>query len=119
MSDRKDLLAALDLVRATAARLPPCDRAAHLHAMVVRIASSTDNGSSLAITATELARLAATALDDDPWVQFERAARQLLELASVHGPSRVLTQPHTSTQYGQPLARPRGVPRTAKGEGHG
>jgi len=81
MSERQEFLGALNAVRATAARLPSCDRAARLHALLARVGSQTDNGSAVATSATELVRLAVAALEDDPWVQFEKAARRLLDIA--------------------------------------
>jgi hypothetical protein len=80
MSDRQELLAALEAAHAAAARLPPCDRAARLHALLTRIQPTIDD-STTAASASELARAAVAALEDDPWAQFELAARRLHDVA--------------------------------------
>jgi hypothetical protein len=84
MTERQELLAALDAARTAAARLPVCDGATRLHALLTRIRPAAES-SALAASASELARAAAAALDDDPWVQFEVAVRRLRDLAFAAG----------------------------------
>jgi hypothetical protein len=83
MDERPDLAAAIASVQAMAARLPPCDLSARLHALVSRVEGGDQPGKQLATSANELADAAAAALDDDPWVQFALAARRLRDVASV------------------------------------
>ena len=62
-----------------ARKLPECDRAAKLRALLARVADVEVQGGTHALTAAadELAASAAEALADDPWAAFEVAARQL------------------------------------------
>jgi hypothetical protein len=64
-----------DLIEA-AGRLPVCDRAAKLHALIARLIHVTSTGGSIAPVANALAAAAVEALLDDPWVQFEMASRR-------------------------------------------
>jgi hypothetical protein len=65
-----------DLVTA-ASKLPTCDRAARLHALLARLVLVTRRGEAAASCANELASAATEALEHDPWVLFERAARRV------------------------------------------
>jgi hypothetical protein len=59
-----------------ALRLPVCDRAAKLHALIARVMNAIETGSPVGPVAEALASAATEALADDPWVQFESAARR-------------------------------------------
>jgi hypothetical protein len=59
-----------------ARRLPVCDRAAKLHALIARLQDAVDQGTATAEVADALAASAIDALVDDPWVQFEAAVRR-------------------------------------------
>jgi hypothetical protein len=67
----------LEQVIAAARRLPECDGAAKLHALVARVCEVTQAGGSIDDAAETLAAAARAALDEDPWVRFEAAARAL------------------------------------------
>ena len=62
-----------------ARKLPECDRAAKLRALLARVVDVDVQGDAPALTAAaaELAASAEEALADDPWSAFEVAARQL------------------------------------------
>lgn len=62
-----------------ARKLPECDRAAKLRALLARVTEVDEQGDAGALTAAAdaLAASAAEALADDPWSAFEVAARQL------------------------------------------
>jgi len=74
MSRPSSVSAELDAVLAAALRLPVCDDAAKLHALIERVLHAVDGG--LTPAAEALAVAAAQALNHDPWVQFELAARR-------------------------------------------
>lgn len=57
-------------------RLPLCDRAAKLHALVVRVVETIDSPTPLPAIDT-LASAALEALADDPWFQFNAAVERL------------------------------------------
>jgi hypothetical protein len=59
-----------------ALRLPVCDRAAKLHALIARVTNAIETGSPIGPVADALASAATEALTDDPWVQFDSAARR-------------------------------------------
>ena len=69
-----------------ARKLPECDRAAKLRALLTRVVEVQEDTSALSAAAEALATSAADALADDPWSAFEVAARRL----------RTLTNPATS-----------------------
>ena len=77
MSIAGPMIQALENARLAAARLPVCDGAARLHALLARIVTAMENEASPRDDAKELVLAAADALEGDPWVQFERAARAL------------------------------------------
>lgn len=83
MNAADPLLAALDDLLRTAAKLPVCDGAAKLHALVARVQSVIEQQQDPLRTTEALARAATEALEHDPWVQFERAAQHLLAAATV------------------------------------
>jgi hypothetical protein len=64
----------LDDVLAAARRLPVCDRAAKLHALVTRLVQAHPAG-DVASAAEALADASAAALADDPWAQFAKLTR--------------------------------------------
>src|SRR3954468_15466450 len=70
------LRSGLDEVLDAARRLPVCDRAAKLHALIARLQDAVDQGATTAAVADALAVAAIDALVDDPWVQFEAAVRR-------------------------------------------
>jgi len=65
----------LEDVLDAARKLPVCDRAAKLHALIARLQDAVDTGATAAV-ADALAAAAIDALVDDPWVQFEAAVRR-------------------------------------------
>src|SRR6478672_7438952 len=67
----------LDDVLEAARRLPVCDRAAKIHALIARLQYAVSTGAATTTVAEALATAAADALVDDPWVQFETAVRRL------------------------------------------
>src|SRR5689334_7495706 len=67
----------LDDVLEAARRLPVCDRAAKIHALIARLQYAVRTGATTTTVAEALAAAAADALADDPWVQFETAVRRL------------------------------------------
>ena len=66
----------LEDVLDAARKLPVCDRAAKLHALIARLQDAVDTGATTAAVADALAAAAIDALVDDPWVQFEAAVRR-------------------------------------------
>jgi hypothetical protein len=95
MNERQDIFACLETARETAARLPRCHRAAHLHALLARVQRAVDDGGSPSNCSSELVDAAVAALEGDPWVEFEQIARRLHDLIAAadripaeHGPSR-------------------------------
>jgi hypothetical protein len=76
MSDSVPVSSELDDVLAAARRLPACDGAAKLHALIARLLEGIACGANVAPAADALAQAATAALVDDPWVQFEVAVRQ-------------------------------------------
>jgi len=66
----------LEEVLDAARRLPVCDRAAKLHALVARLQYAVRTGATTATVADALAGAATDALVDDPWVQFETVVRR-------------------------------------------
>ncbi len=87
MATSAALFAELDDLRAAAQRLPACDRAAKLHALVARVAEATRTGEQVAPAAEALVAAVTAALADDPWVQFEAAARAFHARVSSPGSS--------------------------------
>ncbi len=85
MSDSTTLDSRLEEVLDAARKLPVCDGAAKLHALVTRLQDAWRSGSDVAGHARELASAARAALADDPWVQFETVVQQFR--ASVTEPS--------------------------------
>lgn len=83
MNTANPLLAALDDLLQAAAKLPVCDGAAKLHALVARVQSVIEQEQDPLSTTEALASAATDALERDPWVQFERAAQRLLGAAGV------------------------------------
>jgi hypothetical protein len=77
MTAADPLLAMIDDVLRAAAKLPACDGAAKLHALVARVLGAIEQRQDPASSIEALARGAAEALEHDPWVQFERAAGRL------------------------------------------
>jgi len=67
----------LDDVLEAARRLPVCDRAAKIHALIARLQYFVRTGATTTTVAEALAAAATDALVDDPWVQFEAAVRRL------------------------------------------
>jgi len=67
----------LDDVLEAARRLPVCDRAAKIHALIARLQYAVRTGATTTAVAEALAAAATDALVDDPWVQFETAVRSL------------------------------------------
>ena len=68
----------LEEVLDAARRLPVCDRAAKLHALIARLQHAVQTGETTATAAAALAAAAIDALADDPWVQFEATVRHLI-----------------------------------------
>jgi hypothetical protein len=68
----------LEDLLAAAGRLPVCNSAAKLHALVGRVVQSIQTGGDVVPAAEALASAAAASLADDPWVQFDGAARAFL-----------------------------------------
>ena len=77
MSDPRSVLTELDDVLAAARRLPVCDGAAKLHALIARVLQTAQSGGNISSAVDALASAAAAALDDDPWVQFDKAVGRL------------------------------------------
>jgi hypothetical protein len=77
MIDDPKMAVAFDAVKAAEARLPDCDRAVRLHALVDRVSRSSSEGLALDDSTEQLVAAALAALADDPWVQFEHAVRRL------------------------------------------
>jgi hypothetical protein len=73
MSEPLSVLPSLDDVLAAARRLPVCDDAAKLHALVARVLQTSQDGGDVPAAVAALATAAAAALDNDPWVQFSKA----------------------------------------------
>jgi len=69
-------LSGLEDVLDAARRLPVCDRAAKLHALIARLQYDARTGATTAAVADALAAAATEALVDDPWVQFEAVVRR-------------------------------------------
>jgi hypothetical protein len=91
----------LDELLAAAARLPVCDSAAKLHALLGRVVQSAQTGSLAADVlpaARALASAATASLAHDPWVQFEAATRAFLQRSSEATPS---TEPDSSAAHSQ------------------
>ncbi len=91
MSEPLSVLPPLDDVLAAARRLPVCDDAAKLHALIARILQAADAGGDLREAVDALATAASAALDNDPWVQFGKAVGRLQDLQETLRPSPDLT----------------------------
>jgi hypothetical protein len=87
MNAADPLPAALDDLLRAAAKLPVCDGAAKLHALVARVQSVIEQQQDPLSTTEALASAATDALEHDPWVQFERAAQRLLDAAGLAAPT--------------------------------
>jgi hypothetical protein len=72
----------LEQLCTAACRLPLCDDAAKLHALVARLLEAVHTGGNVAAVADALTSAASAALEHDPWVQFEIAARAFAERAA-------------------------------------
>jgi hypothetical protein len=80
MSEPLSVLPSLDDVLAAARRLPVCDDAAKLHALIARILQAAESGGDFPQAVDALATAASAALDNDPWVQFGKAVGRLQDL---------------------------------------
>src|SRR3954469_10543255 len=67
----------LEDILEAARRLPVCDRAAKIHAIIARLQYNVRTGTATSTVTDELAAAAADALADDPWVQFEAIVHRL------------------------------------------
>ena len=79
MTDAMSLFAELEELHAFARKLPDCDGAAKLHALLARLTQVLQSGGNVAPAASALAAAATASLTADPWVQFENAARAFCE----------------------------------------
>lgn len=79
MSDAVTSLSELEALLAAAGKLPVCDGAAKLHALLARLTDAVESGVNVAAAAEALASAATASLVNDPWVQFELAARAFLD----------------------------------------
>jgi hypothetical protein len=79
VSDAVTSLSELDTLLAAAGKLPLCDGAAKLHALLARLTDAVQSGANVAPAARALASAATESLAEDPWVQFELAARAFLD----------------------------------------
>jgi hypothetical protein len=75
----------LEAVLFAASKLPVCDRAAKLHALVTRMRHAAETAAGAGAAADALAFAAAAALADDPWVQFQTEVRRFQSCVSTAG----------------------------------
>ncbi|MGE0451639.1 MAG: hypothetical protein AB7Q29_18845 [Vicinamibacterales bacterium] len=87
MAHTDNILLEIETIRLAAAKLPVCDGAARLHALLGRVIAAVEKGESPQPGADELVQAAAAALEGDPWTQFERAARALHTAVVMNAPS--------------------------------
>ena len=76
MSDPASVLPEFGDVLSAARRLPLCDGAAKLHALIARVLQTAEADGDLTSAVDALASAASSALEEDPWVQFDRAVRR-------------------------------------------
>ena len=96
MNAADPLVVRLDELLRAAAKLPVCDGAAKLHALLARVEDLIEQRQDPTSSIESLARAATEALDRDPWVQFERAAERLRSaLPTAAAPGVTLAVPAT------------------------
>lgn len=76
-SESDAVVASLAELMRAAAKLPVCDGSAKLHAHIARVVDDLTHQRDASASLATLVRAAGNALDADPWVRFERAARRL------------------------------------------
>jgi hypothetical protein len=76
----------LEDVLDAARKLPVCDRAAKLHALIARLQYDVRTGATMTSVADALAAAATDALVDDPWVQFEAVVRRFQSIPDPRSP---------------------------------